>query len=64
MLTLYNNHTRVLFNTGAINSIIVHRVVQELGLVLEEELNVALNAVSPLGFTLKLGKVCKKRAIT
>ena len=41
----------------------IHSLHIELGLV-PEELNVALNAVSPLGITVKLGKVCKKCAIT
>ena len=62
-LTLYNSHAKVLFDTGATNSFIAHRVVQDLGLV-PQNLDVALNAVSPLGVTVKLGKVCKECALT
>jgi len=58
-LTLYNSRASVLFDTGATNSFIAHRVVQALGLV-QQDLDVALNAVSPLGATVKLGKVCKE----
>ena len=53
---------RVLFDTGATNSFIAHRVVQDLGLV-PQDLDVALNAVSLLGVTVKLGKVCKECAL-
>ena len=53
----------MLFDTGASNSFIAYRVVQDLGLV-PQMLEVALNAVSPLEVTVKLSKVCKDCPLT
>ena len=57
-LTLFNSQAKVLFDTGASNLFIAIRIVQELGLKLQI-LEVALSVVSPLGVSVKLGKVCK-----
>ena len=50
-------------NTRATNSFIEYRVVQELGLALEN-LNVALNVVLTLCIVVKLGRVWKECALT
>ena len=60
---LFYNRVKVLFDTGASNSFIVLKFVQDLGLV-PQTLEVALNVVSPLGTTVKLGIVCKVCAIS
>ena len=52
-----------MFDTGASNSFIAYRVVQDLGLV-PQTLEVAWNAVSPLGVTVELSKVCKDCPLT
>ena len=52
----------MLFDTAATNSFMAHRVVRALGLV-PQNLNVTLNAVLPLGATVKLEKVCKECAL-
>ena len=52
-----------MFDTGASNSFIAYRVVQDLGLV-PQTLEVALNAASPLGVSVKLSKVCKDCPLT
>ena len=57
-LTLYHIRVKVLFDTGASNSFIAHSIVQNLGLV-PQSLDRVLNAVSPLGIAVKLGKVCR-----
>ena len=56
-LTLFHSCIRALFDTGASNSFIFVRMMNDLGLV-PQELETVLNAVSPLGITIKLGKVC------
>ena len=62
-LTLFHSRVRALFDTGASNSFIVVRMMNDLGLV-PLELETVLNAVSPLGVTIKLGKVCKDYPLT
>ena len=62
-LTLFHSRVKVLFDTGASNSFIAYRVVQDLGLV-PQTLEVALNAASPLGVSVKLSKVCKDCPLT
>ena len=57
-LTLFNSQAKVLFDTGASNSFIAIKTVQELGLR-PQALEVPLNVVSPLGVSIKIGKVCK-----
>ena len=57
-LTLFSNRVKTLFDTGASNSFIASRVVRDLGLV-PQDLTVALNAVSPLGTSVKLSRVCR-----
>ena len=57
-LKLFNSQVKALFDTGASNFFITIRIVQRLGLV-PQALDVALNVVSPLGVSVKLGKVCK-----
>ena len=63
MLTLFHSRVRALFDTGASNSFIVVRMMNDLGLE-PHELETVLNAVSPLGVTFKLGKVCKDCPLT
>ena len=62
-LTLFHSHVPALFDTGASRSFIAVRVMHDLGLV-PQALETALNAVSPLGITVKLGKVCKEFPLT
>ena len=62
-LTLFHSRVRALFDTGASHSFIAVRVMHNLGLV-PQALETALNAVSPLGITVKLGKVCKECPLT
>ena len=57
-LTLFSNRVKTLFDTGASNSFIASRVVRDLGLV-PQDLTVALNAVSPMGTSVKLSRVCR-----
>ena len=56
-LPLFHSRVRAFFDTGASNSFIAVKMMNDLGLVLQE-LETVLNAVSPLGVTVKLGKVC------
>ena len=62
-LTLFHSHVRALFDTSASNSFIAIRIMNDLGLV-PQELETVLNAVSPLGVTVKLSKVCKDCSLT
>ena len=62
-LTLFHSHVRALFDTGASISFIFMRMMNDLGLV-SQELETVLNVVSPLGATVKLGKVCKDCPLT
>ena len=62
-LTLFYSRVRALFDTGASRSFIAVRVMHDVGLV-PQVLETALNAVSPLGITVKLGKVCKECPLT
>ena len=62
-LTLFHSCVRALFDTGTSNSFIEVRMMNDLGLV-PRELETVLNAVSPLGVTVKLGKVCKDCPLT
>ena len=62
-LTLFHSRVRSLFDTSASNSFIVVRMMNDLGLV-PRELETVLNARSPLGVTIKLGKVCKDCPLT
>ena len=62
-LTLSHSRVKVLFDTRVLNSFIVFKLVQDLGLV-SQTLKVSLNTVSPLGATIKLGRVCKDCPIT
>ena len=57
-LTLYTSRVKALFDTGASTSFIALRTVHKLGLV-PQALDIELNVVSPLGVTVKLGRVCK-----
>ena len=57
-LTLFYSRVRALFDTGASNSFITVRMMNDLGLV-PQELEIVLNAISSLGVIVKLGKVCK-----
>ena len=63
MLTLFYSCVRTLFDTVASNSFISVKMMNDLGLV-PQELETILNAVSPLGVTVKLGKVCKDCPLT
>ena len=60
---LTHTQVKVLFDTGASNSLIAVRIMCELGLV-PQELKMTLNAISPLGATVKLGKVCRDCPLT
>ena len=62
-LTLFHSRVRALFDTGASNSFIAVRMMNDLGLV-PQELKTVLNAVSPLGVTIKLGKLYKDCPLT
>ena len=62
-LLLFNSQVKVLFDTGATNSFVSFKIVRRLGLI-PQTLDNALNAVSPLGATVKLGKVCKDCTLT
>ena len=62
-LTLFHSSVRALFDTGASRSFIAVRVMHDLGLV-PQVLETTLNAVSLLGITVKLGKVCKECPLT
>ena len=62
-LTLFHSRVRALFDTGASNSFIVVRMMNDLGLV-PQELETVLNAISQLGVTVKFGKVCKDCPLT
>ena len=55
---MFNSQVKGLFDTGASNSFIAIRIVRRFGLV-PQTLDVSLNAISPLGVSVKLGKVCK-----
>ena len=55
-LTLFHSRIKVLFDIGASNSFISMRMMNDLGLV-PQELKTVLNALSPLGMILKLGKI-------
>ena len=57
-LTLFYSRVKTMIDAGASNSFIVQHIVQELELK-PQALDVALNAVSPLGITADLGRVCK-----
>ena len=61
--TLFHSHVRALFDTSASNSFIAIRMMNDLGIV-PCKLKTVLNAVSPLGVTVKLGKVCKDYPLT
>ena len=54
---------RVIFDTGATNSFVSFEIVRRLGLI-PQTLDNALNAVSPLGAAVKLGKICKDCTLT
>ena len=62
-LTLFHSRVRALFDISASRSFIAVRVMHDLDLV-PQALDTALNAVSPLGITVKLGKVCKEYPLT
>ena len=62
-ITLFHTQVKVLFDTGASNSFVVVKIMCELGLV-PQALKTALNAISPLGVTVKLGKVCRDCPLT
>ena len=62
-LMLFHSRVRALFDTGASNSFIAVRMMNDLGLV-PQELETILNAVSTFGVTVKLGKVCKDCPLT
>ena len=63
MLTLFHSRVRASFDTGASNSFTAIRMMNDSGLV-PQELETILNAVSPLGVIVKLGKVCKDCPLT
>ena len=58
IFALFYTQVKVLFDTGVSNSFIVVRVICALDLV-PQELKITLNAISSLGATVKLGKVCR-----
>ena len=62
-LTLFYSRVRALFDTSASNSFTAVRMMNDLGLV-PKELETILNAVSPLGVAIKLGKLCKDCPLT
>ena len=62
-LMLFRSRTRALFDTGASNSFIAIQMMHDLGLV-PQLLEMVLNAVSPLGVTVKLDKVCRGCPLT
>ena len=62
-LILFHSHIRALFDTGASNSFIAARMINDLGLV-PQELETILNVVSPLGVTVKFSKVCEDCPLT
>ena len=62
-IALFHTQVKILFDTGASNSFIAVRIMCELGLV-PQALKMALNAISPLGMTIKLGKVCRDCPLT
>ena len=62
-ITLFHTQVKVLFDTGASNSFVSVKIMCELGLV-PQALKTALNAISPLGVTVKLGKVCRDCPLT
>ena len=63
MFMLFHSRVRASFDTSASNSFIAVRMMNKLGLV-PQELETILNVVSPLGVTVKLGKVCKDCPLT
>ena len=62
-IALFHTQVKVLFDTGASNSFITIRIMCELGLV-PQALKTTLNAISPLGATVNLGKVCRDCPLT
>ena len=62
-LKLFNSQAKALFYTGASSSFIAIKIVRRLGLA-PQTLDVSLNAESPLGVSVKLGKVCKDCPLT
>ena len=54
-ITLFHTQVKVLFDTGASNSFVAVKTMCELGLV-PQALKTALNAISPLGATVKFGQ--------
>ena len=57
-ITLYSSHVKAFFDTGATHSFIAVKIIQKLGIT-PQNLDIALNAASPLGATCKLGHACK-----
>ena len=62
-IMLFHSQVKALFDTGASNSFIAVRIMRELGLV-PQALGTALNAVSPLGVSVKLGQICRECPLT
>ena len=57
-ITLYSSLVKALFDMGATHSFIAVKIIQKLGIT-PQKLDIALNAASPLGATVKLGHMCK-----
>ena len=62
-ITLFHTQVKVLFDTGASNSFVVVKIMCELVLV-PQALKTTLNAISLLGATVKLGKICRDCPLT